>query len=544
MISYAFKAAWFALSLSGLLGSLVALRYSVAALGGLWIPISYAIANTTMQTVFCLGLIWKMNPYAMPSGFCRLQAALITLSWFAMTGLCAIMTVSTSLTIVRSRGKLTMADFQRTLQWRPIYLLIFGCVVVFFTIYLVVSLKTHAIEGSNGLQCDVASHVWVRLLSYAGIPLLFAIPSFVLSCLSSILLFSSQRHPGRTSPAPTGTPSHKATPRESFTAFPAPRRERPRLSTLMTKRAPPCASLAASELDTVLQTPATTVFDPPTPRAASATPSGQEQIIYLVPSRTPSDPARTSVGRAPISPVVARHSRHYHLPFSWRTASTLSLPADKEGEHDTGSLHSFLPTMTPSSTRTTPELHIHHMHLFPKLMYGQPSSSTFLAELDGDGCGCSGHREEELDVFWDGTTGEIFYDDDGGVGDDIETMSGSMRWARPSFASDETKSPELAFARASTGSAPVMYTYPTSAPPSDARANADVWRALFFQAFLAATQIIATITSLADVAARRGAPTPFGTQHVALLLFAWAPTLAFGALPWRQLVSRIQVCVS
>ena len=38
------------------------------------------------------------------------QAALITLSWFAMTGLCAIMTVSTSLTIVRSRGKLTMAD--------------------------------------------------------------------------------------------------------------------------------------------------------------------------------------------------------------------------------------------------------------------------------------------------------------------------------------------------------------------------------------------------------------------------------------------------
>lgn len=302
------------------------------------------------------------------------------------------------------------------------------------------------------------NHSRVRLLSYAGIPLLFAIPSFVLSCLSSILLFSSQRHPGRTSPAPTGTPSHKATPRESFTAFPAPRRERPRLSTLMTKRAPPCASLAASELDTVLQTPATTVFDPPTPRAASATPSGQEQIIYLVPSRTPSDPARTSVGRAPISPVVARHSRHYHLPFSWRTASTLSLPADKEGEHDTGSLHSFLPTMTPSSTRTTPELHIHHMHLFPKLMYGQPSSSTFLAELDGDGCGCSGHREEELDVFWDGTTGEIFYDDDGGVGDDIETMSGSMRWARPSFASDETKSPELAFARASTGSAPVMYT--------------------------------------------------------------------------------------
>ena len=348
---------------------------------------------------------------------------------------------------------------------------------------------------------DCVSHR-VRLLGYAGIPLLFAIPSFLLSCFSSMSLISNRHTPSRASPSPLPVPSHKATPRDSFTTVPI-RRERPRLSTLAMKRAAQAsrkrASMPVSELDTPAspgpQTPATTVFDPhpevhelPEPRTASATPPGLEQMIYLVPSRTPSDPTRTSVGRAPISPVVARHSRHYHLPFSWRTASTFSLPieqdkeASQEKELESGHEReangrpsrstrsqsrsptplSFLPTMTPSSTRTSPELpaHVHaHLHVFPKLMYGQPSSSTFLAELGGDGG--YGVRREEHDVFWDEETGAFFYDDgdDGGLEDDIETVSGSMHWARPSFASDETKSPELEFAhRPSTGSGPVMYT--------------------------------------------------------------------------------------
>lgn len=89
------------------------------------------------------------------------QAALVTLSWFAMTGLCAIMTVSTSLSIVRSRGKLSVAEFQRSLEWHPVYMpVMVGCLAIFFTICLVVSLKLHAIEGADGLQCDVAHHEW------------------------------------------------------------------------------------------------------------------------------------------------------------------------------------------------------------------------------------------------------------------------------------------------------------------------------------------------------------------------------------------------
>ncbi|KZT70493.1 hypothetical protein DAEQUDRAFT_810659 [Daedalea quercina L-15889] len=527
MISYALKAAWFALSLSGLLGSFVALRYSVIALGEYWIPITYAAANSVMQIVFCLGMIWKMNPYTMPSGFCRLQAALITLSWFAMTGLCAIMTVSTSLTIVRSRGKLGAAEFQRVLEWRPVYLPVFlGCIAVCFMIFLVVSLKLHAFEGSDGLQCDATSPVWVRLLGYAGIPLIFAIPSLVLSCISIFLLFSGRQRPSHSSG------SHKASPRDSFAAVTVRHQ-------YTAKRVPTRSLEAETSVDSEPETPATAVFDPgilEIPRSASTTPT--EHRIYLVPSRTPSDPSRNSVGRAPISPVVARHSRHYHLPFTWKTASNLSLgkaPVDARPSRSTQSPSpmSLMPQMTSSSARTSPE----SLHVCPTLIYGQPTSSTFLTNL-GEEDGLEGGG-----VFWDETTGAFVYD---GEEDDVETTSGSMRWARPSFASDSTKSPsDLEFARnPSTAEGPTMYTYPKRPPSSEAAMtmpawrNADVWRTLFFQVFLSLTQIVGAITSLEDIS-KHGVLTPFGSQHVAILLFAWAPTIAFGALPWRRLVSLI-----
>ncbi|KAH9835245.1 uncharacterized protein C8Q71DRAFT_858895 [Rhodofomes roseus] len=536
MISYALKAAWFALSLSGLLSSLVALRYSVVALGGHWIPVSYAIANTTMQTTFCLGMIWKMNPYAMPSGFCRLQAALVTLSWFAMTGLCAIMSVSTSLTIVRARGKVTMAEFQRSLEWRPVYMpILCGSLAVFFTIFLVVSLKLHALEGSDGLQCDVAGPAWIRLLGYAGIPLLFAIPSLVLACASMFLLWSSRQ--GSANP-----PADREAPRaaDAFTTAPIRR-------SFSTKR----FSARTFEPDTPIEpepeTPASAVFDADVreaSRSVSATPSG-EPMIYIVPSRTPSDHARHSVGRAPISPVVARHSRHYHLPFSWKSGSTLSvgkLSADARPSRSprSPSPMSFLPHMSSSSARTSPE----SLHVCPTLMYGQPTSSTFLMDL-GDGS-ADGHAQRQSGVFWDEATGAFVYDgEDDGEDADADTASGSMRWARPSDASDSTKSPELEFASPAPGEGAMMYTYPKRPPSSDAAAstpawrNADVWRTLFFETFLSVAQIVGAVTSLADVFSARGAPTPFGSQHVAFLFFAWAPTIAFGVLPWRRLMSLV-----
>ncbi|KAI0076511.1 hypothetical protein K474DRAFT_1597770 [Panus rudis PR-1116 ss-1] len=55
-----------------------------------------------------------------------------------------------------------------------------------------------------------------------------------------------------------------------------------------------------------------------------------------------------------------------------------------------------------------------------------------------------------------------------------------------------------------------------------------------FQIVVSVLQIFAAITSLIDISRGRTAPTSFGTQHVALLLVAWAPFMVFGiALPRR-----------
>ena len=60
-----------------------------------------------------------------------------------------------------------------------------------------------------------------------------------------------------------------------------------------------------------------------------------------------------------------------------------------------------------------------------------------------------------------------------------------------------------------------------------------VWRILFFQLLSAATQIVATLSSLVDMSKHHSPPVPFGTQHVALLLAAWMPIVAFGVRwPW------------
>ena len=67
-------------------------------------------------------------------------------------------------------------------------------------------------------------------------------------------------------------------------------------------------------------------------------------------------------------------------------------------------------------------------------------------------------------------------------------------------------------------------------PISDSRRL--VWRILFFQLLSAITQILATLSSLVDIFSGRS-PLPLGTEHVALLIVAWAPVVAFGVRTGR-----------
>ncbi|KZP19983.1 hypothetical protein FIBSPDRAFT_667470, partial [Athelia psychrophila] len=44
-------------------------------------------------------------------------------------------------------------------------------------------------------------------------------------------------------------------------------------------------------------------------------------------------------------------------------------------------------------------------------------------------------------------------------------------------------------------------------------------------------QILATLSTIIDVSRGSHALTPFGTQHVALLLSAWGPSVVFAHAP-------------
>jgi len=55
-----------------------------------------------------------------------------------------------------------------------------------------------------------------------------------------------------------------------------------------------------------------------------------------------------------------------------------------------------------------------------------------------------------------------------------------------------------------------------------------VWRIIIFQVACTAAQFFACISTVIDIATHRHTPTPFGTQHIALLLAAWGPVIDFG----------------
>lgn len=163
MLPFALRVAWVVLSATGLLCSLVGSPRFVSALGDLWIPIAYGIANVTLQVVFCLGMIWHMNAYIMPLTFCVAQAAFKALAWFVMTSLCATMTITTSVAILRAHGArvLSELEIQKALRSRVAFLsLVIGFPAVAFTAYIAVSSRLHAVRNYVDMTCDASDPLW------------------------------------------------------------------------------------------------------------------------------------------------------------------------------------------------------------------------------------------------------------------------------------------------------------------------------------------------------------------------------------------------
>ncbi|KZT10325.1 uncharacterized protein LAESUDRAFT_644789 [Laetiporus sulphureus 93-53] len=520
MLPFALKVAWFVLSLTGVLGSWVGFPRFTTALNGLWIPVMFCLADTIMQSIFCLGMIWKMDPTIMPQGFCIAQAAVSAVSWFTMTTICATMTLMTSLAILRSHGMLDAVELRRALKWRHLLLLsIVGFPLIAFVAYIVVSLKTDAVRQSDAMICEATNPIWVSLLSFAGVPLLLAFPSFVLSCISVvILLFGQQQH---------HIPSHAPCSNncDAFTPMPVRRNSRPKGKPLEPERDDVPDS--AVELDTL-----SSLDNQRTSNNAHMASSRQKPrpIVNILPAHSLStDKPYRTLGRA----TIPNHTKRHPLPFSWGSSTTRSSP--EYDEHRRERLSNYSQSLSPmsfvsrsvvSSARTSPI----SISLFTSVSPRDTSASA----LDE----ANAVREE---ARMSGVRVVTGYEDVEG-----DWSSGSMKWAHHcSDVSSYTKS-ELEFthtesevdaeefamyARRSTLYSLWDLSYPDPRPACRSRV---VWRIMFFQLFLSLTQILAAMSSLVDMFSGRTVPTSFGTQHVALILIAWASPIAFGVWPLRQ----------
>lgn len=188
MLPFALKVVWFALSFSGIFACWIVLTVFARAIGSYWGPMLYCIFATVLQGIFCLGMIYDMNPFDMPPAFCKAQTFIIYYSAHSVTGVCAAFTMATTSAVVWPSSVIMTAS--STLVWRNHYLL---PIVVFplcaLGVAVPVLLSLHAIQPTDDLHCDASHPIWGRFLGYAGISMILTIPCFFLSAIAAHRVF-------------------------------------------------------------------------------------------------------------------------------------------------------------------------------------------------------------------------------------------------------------------------------------------------------------------------------------------------------------------
>lgn len=141
----------------------------------------------------------------------------------------------------------------------------------------------------------------VRLFSYAGVPLLLALPSLVLTCTAGYQFYLHSPHPHH-----SHSFGHTI---DHFTPVPLRRHSRTKANRVYHEAQTFDPTLWSSDLSP-------TSTEPPTDQR-SATPPGA-----IVVEAIPSPPDSLSSGRIRViagrAPAVARHDLRYHLPLHWR----------------------------------------------------------------------------------------------------------------------------------------------------------------------------------------------------------------------------------
>ncbi|KAI0827037.1 hypothetical protein BC628DRAFT_194102 [Trametes gibbosa] len=517
MLAFGLKIAWFTLSLTGLLGSFAAIPAFARSLDSYLFPVLYGSTNCVLQGLFCLGMIWKMNPFAMPRAFCIAQSALMGVSWSFLTATTTCMTIVTSLAILRPVGGAPASSeyIRSSLRWRSRYLLLVFFPMAALAVYLVLALKLDAIKPEDGLSCDTTNPVWVRLLSYSGVPLLLALPSLCLTCAAALRFYT---HSPRNIRSFT-----RSTTNDHFT--PVPLRRQSKFKTYKSWH----EAKGAAEY---ISAPLTSCQPTQSIDQRSLTPSGTVVVeaIPSPPSSLSSAAAHLVPGRLPTAPGLAKPGTRYHLPFQWRPASDpLTERSHSSAEHSSRHTPSPLVFAMPADDNTQ-----------------QPSRMTVFVTPDASDrlYDAAPWLRDEKSYLRQIERVRAWRDDAHDDDDNYDAHSGSQRWARRSEDTFSIAKSEVEFVRSPRRDdfeETVQKPFPADPSTYDAGLSDTplpdltfiVWRILFFQLLSSVTQILATVSSLVDMFAQHNTPVAFGTQHVALLVAAWAPVIAFGVKPWQ-----------
>ncbi|KAH7882373.1 hypothetical protein F5I97DRAFT_1909772 [Phlebopus sp. FC_14] len=405
MLPFALKAVWFVLSFTGIIACWIVLTIFSRAIGSTWGPMLYSIFATILQGMFCLGMIYEMDPYQMPETFCIAQTFIIYYAAYSLTGVCAAFTFATAGSVLWPCSTVTSAT--SALAWHPRYLL---PIVVFplacFAIAVPILLELDAIQPSDDLHCDVSNPVWGRFLGYAGLSNFLSIPCFFLSAAAAFRVFHMHLDQQR-----TGIFKHAINQSHSH-------------------------SHLQSSNDGTTSTPHFTApISPPGP---------------LFTASSDADP-ETDTGQLR---TEQRERTHRDLP---------RLITDNEGLSGSQS------------------------HVFTSPVSASPLSSP--------------HVSKRHSVAMEKGP------------NDVEALS-------PRLATGTMFSPS-ATGRSRRSSTRHMKT---SLAPA-------VWRLILFQMAFFSIQLLAALSTIIDVAKHHSTPTPFGTQHVALVLVGWGPSVVFGHLP-------------
>lgn len=403
MLPFALKVVWFALSFSGIFACWIVLTVFARAIGSYWGPMLYCVFATILQGIFCLGMVYNMNPFDMPPVFCKAQTFIIYYSAHSVTGVCAAFTMATTSAVVWPSSVIMTAS--STLVWRNHYLL---PIVVFplgaLGVAVPVLLSLHAVQPTDDLHCDASHPIWGRFLGYAGISMILTIPCFFLSATAAHRVFKVH-----------------TVHRELFNLT-----------------APHSHSLSAEmEANTVIE-PSINPPLPPIPDPEVGSKPAEFENHFM-------DDHDRNIAVAPRKDIMPR-------------ADDMDNAAAMSNETCSPRAENF-----PSSVSSPPS---------PK-----PSSKT--SQWDE-----SQIRDEHVRI--------------------VPVKECTTTLPISSHHGHEQSRQNLAPA---------------------------IWRLILFQMAFFITQFLAALSTIIDVATHRPRPTPFGTQHVALVLVGWGPSIVFGHLP-------------